>query len=91
MTGGRGVGPGIGGNHAGYPNAPINNEMTQGLSFTEFEYRVTQVPDLQLSWTYWNALLPETTGVAIWYLFLYPSLLHYLTDTRALVKKVDTQ
>lgn len=45
------------------------------MTFDDFEARVRAVPDLDLSWIYWNALLPETTGVALTYLFLLPALL----------------
>ena len=42
------------------------------MTFAEFESRVASTPDLELSWIYWNALLPDTTGRAIWYLFIWP-------------------
>jgi hypothetical protein len=44
------------------------------LTFDDFERRVATEPDFELSWLYWNALLPETTGVALWFLFLWPQL-----------------
>lgn len=40
----------------------------------EFEHRVRSVPDLELSPFYWNWLLPETTGRALWHLFIVPAL-----------------
>ena len=43
------------------------------MTFEEFEARVDATPDLELSWTYWNALLPETTGRALWDLFIWPA------------------
>lgn len=37
-----------------------------------FERQVEETPDLELSWMYWNWILSETTGRAIWYLFIWP-------------------
>ena len=42
-------------------------------SFDEFEARVSGTAQLELSWTYWNALLPDTTGRALWMLFIEPA------------------
>ncbi len=43
------------------------------LTAEAFEQRVTETTDLELSWTYWNWLLPNTTGLALWYLFILPA------------------
>ena len=44
------------------------------MTLEEFERRVEKEPELELDWRYWNALLPETTGVALTLLFLWPAL-----------------
>ena len=43
------------------------------LTEEAFRWRVQTTPDLELSWVYWHGLLPETTGRAIWALFLTPA------------------
>lgn len=40
------------------------------LTFDAFESRVLRAPDLVLSPSYWNHLVPEVTGRAIWVLFI---------------------
>ena len=39
-----------------------------------FAARVRAVPDLDLSWTYWPVLIPEMTGRAVFWLFVWPAL-----------------
>lgn len=48
--------------------------MNKAMEFAEFEARVGAEADLALSPFYWNATLHETTGRAIWCLFLGPAL-----------------
>lgn len=51
------------------------------MSPDEFERRVRAEPDLRLSPFYWNALLPETTGRALFYLFIWPVFRHVAPTT----------
>lgn len=44
------------------------------MNFVEFERRVRTSPPLMLSPFYWNAMLPETTGLALLLLFILPTL-----------------
>jgi hypothetical protein len=44
------------------------------MMFHVFEQRCRNTPDLALTWVYWNALLPETTGRALFWLFVWPAL-----------------
>ncbi len=44
------------------------------LTADAFAARVASVPDLVLSPLYWNAVLPSTTGYALWMLFICPAL-----------------
>lgn len=57
--------------------------MRRTLTLEEFATRCSAVPDLELSWVYWNWLLPTTTGYALWLLFVRPALNGVLVALRA--------
>lgn len=44
------------------------------LTQKEFEARCNKHPDMELGWQYWNCLLPDTTGYALWLVFIKPEL-----------------
>lgn len=54
----------------------------------DFERRVIETPDLKLTWLYWNVLLPETTGLACWMLFILPALREFSTHETPNTKKL---